>query len=338
MIELNRASSSENEVNMMTRISGWWSRNARHASTPPPLGIRTSMTTTSGLRMPASPTPSGPSAASPTTSRPSSASISDKRPRRTTSWSSTSITRIGVLMAWRKAQRQGNPWPSPRRRGLHPHHGRRQSHSAPPVRATWSHSRWSERPSGPPAPCRLAVGTCLPFLYKGPGASESPSSKGGVMSQAELDSAAQGTALAPAMSTLLATDGSDHALKAARFVARLLPAGAQIRLLVVLSMELQPRTYLGELSDAEARRARIEDATEEAVAETRRILEAAGHTVSVRRRFGNPPDETLAEVEEWQPDLVVVGRRGLGRASSFLLGSVSSYLLRHSPAPVLVVP
>ena len=99
MIELNRASSSEYEVNMMTRTSGWWSRSSRHASTPPPLGIRTSMTTTSGLRMPASPTPSGPSPASPTTSRPSSASISDERPRRTASWSSTSITRIGVVMA-----------------------------------------------------------------------------------------------------------------------------------------------------------------------------------------------------------------------------------------------
>ena len=158
------------------------------------------------------------------------------------------------------------------------------------------------------------------------------------MSQAEVESAPQGPALAPSMSALVATDGSDHALKAARFVAGILPAGAEVRLLVVLSMELQPRTYLGELSDAEARRARIEEATEQAVAETRRILEAAGHPVSVRRRFGNPPDETLAEVEEWQPDLVVVGRRGLGRASSFLLGSVSSYLLRHSPAPVLVVP
>jgi nucleotide-binding universal stress UspA family protein len=158
------------------------------------------------------------------------------------------------------------------------------------------------------------------------------------MSQAELDSAPQGPALAPPMSTLVATDGSDHALKAARFVVGILPAGAEIRLLVVLSMELQSRTYLGELSDAEARRARIEEATEEAVEETRRILEAAGHTVSVHRRFGNPPDETLAEVLEWQPDLVVVGRRGLGRASSFLLGSVSSFLLRHSPAPVLVVP
>ena len=158
------------------------------------------------------------------------------------------------------------------------------------------------------------------------------------MSQAEVESAPQGPALAPSMSALVATDGSDHALKAARFVAGILPAGAKVRLLVVLSMELQPRTYLGELSDAEARRARIAEATEEAVAETRRILEAAGHTVSVRRRFGNPPDETLAEVVESQPDLVVVGRRGLGRASSVLLGSVSSYLLRHSPAPVLVVP
>ena len=158
------------------------------------------------------------------------------------------------------------------------------------------------------------------------------------MSQAEVESAPQGPALAPSMSALVATDGSDHALKAARFVAGILPAGAEVRLLVVLSMELQPRTYLGELSDAEARRARIAEATEEAVAETRRILEVAGHTVSVCRRFGNPPDETLAEVVESQPDLVVVGRRGLGRASSVLLGSVSSYLLRHSPAPVLVVP
>ena len=48
------------------------------------------------------------------------------------------------------------------------------------------------------------------------------------MSQAELDMASQGPDLAPAISTLLATDGSDHALKAARFVAGILPAGAQI--------------------------------------------------------------------------------------------------------------
>jgi len=158
------------------------------------------------------------------------------------------------------------------------------------------------------------------------------------MSQVEGQPAPQEAALAPAVSALVATDGSDHALKAAQFVARILPRDAVIRLLVVLSMELQPWTYLGELSDAEARWARIEEATEEAVGETRRILEAAGHAVSVHRRFGNPPDEVLGEVEDWRPDLVVVGRRGLGQAASLLLGSVSSFLLRHSPVPVLVVP
>jgi nucleotide-binding universal stress UspA family protein len=158
------------------------------------------------------------------------------------------------------------------------------------------------------------------------------------MSQAELRSAPQGAAPTTAVSALVATDGSDHALKAARFVAGMLPRGTVIRLLVVLSMELEPWTYLGELSDAEARRARIEAATEGAATQARRILEAAGHTVSVHRRFGNPPDEVLAEVEEWRPDLVVVGRRGLGQAASLLLGSVSWFLLRHSPVPVLVVP
>jgi nucleotide-binding universal stress UspA family protein len=140
------------------------------------------------------------------------------------------------------------------------------------------------------------------------------------------------------MSVLVATDGSDHAVKAARFVARSLPAGSRIRLLAVLSMKLEPRTYLGELSDAAERRARIEKVTEEAVEETRRILEAAGHDVSVCRRFGHPPDEVLAEVEEGDPDLVVVGRRGMGRTVGLLMGSVSSFLLRHSSVPVLVVP
>ena len=64
----------------------------------------------------------------------------------------------------------------------------------------------------------------------------------------------------------------------------------------------------------------------------------AGLSVSVHQRFGNPPDEVLAEVDELVPDLVVVGRRGVGRAASLVLGSVSSSLLRHSAVPVLTVP
>jgi len=52
--------------------------------------------------------------------------------------------------------------------------------------------------------------------------------------------------MATSMRVLVATDGSDHAVKAASFVARMLPAGAKVRLLTVLSMDLEPWTYLGD--------------------------------------------------------------------------------------------
>ncbi len=37
-------------------------------------------------------------------------------------------------------------------------------------------------------------------------------------------------------------------------------------------------------------------------------------------------------------ELIVVGRRGLGAVRSFVLGSVSGYVVQHATCPVLVVP
>lgn len=37
-------------------------------------------------------------------------------------------------------------------------------------------------------------------------------------------------------------------------------------------------------------------------------------------------------------ELIVVGRRGLGAMRSFVLGSVSSYVVQHARCPVLIVP
>src|SRR5213594_2245020 len=79
---------------MMTLVSGRASRMVRQASTPLPSGSRMSMTMTSGFALAAVSMASAVVPASPTTSMSLWRPISVRRPSRTTSWSSTSITRI----------------------------------------------------------------------------------------------------------------------------------------------------------------------------------------------------------------------------------------------------
>ncbi|HEU5001619.1 MAG TPA: universal stress protein [Actinomycetota bacterium] len=138
---------------------------------------------------------------------------------------------------------------------------------------------------------------------------------------------------------MLATDGSDHALRAARFLARVLdPSVGTIRLHTVLSVSMEPTSYMGDLADALERRAAIAAAVEEATAASRQILENAGFATTTSRSFGHPPDEVLTEATEFGIDLLVVGRRGLRLPTALMLGSVSGYLLHHATMPVLIVP
>jgi nucleotide-binding universal stress UspA family protein len=53
---------------------------------------------------------------------------------------------------------------------------------------------------------------------------------------------------------------------------------------------------------------------------------------------GHAGPALVEAIEHNRSDLVVVGTRGRGAVASLLTGSVTEYLVRHSPVPVVVVP
>jgi len=141
---------------------------------------------------------------------------------------------------------------------------------------------------------------------------------------------------------LVAADGKEEAVRLAH-VARDLCAGRPgIRVTVLhvlrppvppsLSSPFVPAVGAGDdlllLGEANAR-ADLEEAKE--------ILAEAGIAADVDVAIGVPGEEICRYARAGGYDLIIMGRRGLGRLQEILLGSVSEYVLRHSKIPVLIV-
>lgn len=86
--------------------------------------------------------------------------------------------------------------------------------------------------------------------------------------------------------------------------------------------------------------ARMITALGEHVAETaqKRAEEAGARDVTTRICAGDIADEILDVAEAETADVIVMGRRGLGRVREALLGSVSQKVLHHADCKVVIVP
>jgi nucleotide-binding universal stress UspA family protein len=138
-------------------------------------------------------------------------------------------------------------------------------------------------------------------------------------------------------SVLVAVDGSEHSERALRDAADLARAeGATLTLVTVVVPPPRPvlagpyavpvTTDLGEL---EREGAQIVERAAATVPE--------GVRVETVVRKGAPGPAVLEQVTEGGHDLIVLGSRGRGAISSLFLGSVSHYVLHHSPTAVLIV-
>lgn len=139
---------------------------------------------------------------------------------------------------------------------------------------------------------------------------------------------------------LLATDGSDMALKAARWAADLGKRyGAKVTVLHVVHIPavLAGSTVLpGGASDIAMVTRLMEQAANSIITLTTPVLDEHQVAYSMRIEYGHVAEEIVRVAEEENADLIVMGSRGLSNASALLLGSVSHKVLHASHRPVLV--
>ncbi len=134
---------------------------------------------------------------------------------------------------------------------------------------------------------------------------------------------------------LLAVDGSDHALHAARKAAELARTMNSKELRVVVSYETIP-LYFGEPNMQIAyvnRKGEAEEILKNAVDEVGEVSCA----VVTEVMEGDAAEAIISAAETNKSELIVMGSRGLGRLAGLLLGSTSQKVVAHAPCPVLIV-
>lgn len=130
-------------------------------------------------------------------------------------------------------------------------------------------------------------------------------------------------------SILIPVDGSEHATRAAEYVARV----SKLRPCVVELLYVDaPHAVSGQSSTEDD--ARFTAATTNA----RACLDRAGVSYRVHRTSGEPAAAIIAELSAGKHDEVVLGTRGLGPLANLALGSVAYRVAQAAQAPVTLVP
>jgi nucleotide-binding universal stress UspA family protein len=143
------------------------------------------------------------------------------------------------------------------------------------------------------------------------------------------------------MHVLIATDGSDVSLEAARRGCVLLADPDDVTLLTVTSDDIAGDDAGGiegpVLSAEEEAKLQQEELTNARAELARTVAALPTSKVTELIEAGDPADVICRTAERLGTDVIVVGshgRTGLGR---LFLGSVSEHVVRHAPCPVLVV-
>lgn len=139
---------------------------------------------------------------------------------------------------------------------------------------------------------------------------------------------------------VVATDGSPGANRAVDAAARLAKvAGCELVILTIGGNHI-PGAELRRLASVYGDLSKtLETAANKILNQSRkRALRIGVAAVRLQTAWGDPTETIIDTVRREKADMLVVGRRGRGRLSGLLLGSVSQKLASLAPCMVMVVP
>lgn len=142
------------------------------------------------------------------------------------------------------------------------------------------------------------------------------------------------------MRYIVATDGSEPSLRAARFLVRQSCPGPEDEIFVVYVFPLpsDPECYDGVVSlPTQADDERVVKVARPILAKTMEVLTDTEGRVNEVVLVGNPGKEIVEFATNLSVDLVVAGTRGRSPARELYLGSVSNALAHRAPCSVLIV-
>jgi len=142
------------------------------------------------------------------------------------------------------------------------------------------------------------------------------------------------------MRYVVATDGSESSLKAARFFVEQSCPGPEDEIFVIYCFPLpvDPDCYEGVFDlPTHADDERVAEVAKPILAKTVEALSEAKGRLNEVTLVGNPAKEIVEFAMNLGVDLIVAGTRGRSPERELYLGSVSSALTHRAPCSVLIV-
>lgn len=134
---------------------------------------------------------------------------------------------------------------------------------------------------------------------------------------------------------LLAVDGSEHALRAARLAGDLARKMESRSVRIVVAFDRIP-PYLGEPNLESVIEARMKQA-QEILQKAQKAVGKVPAEIHTELIEGSSAEAIIEVAKTRASDVIVMGTRGLGGLAGALLGSTSQKVISHAPCPVLIV-